>query len=147
MAKKIFVLFSLLFLVVVLVYACFDSYYHFNDLYPSVADFNDDPERYDGVEIEKVGVMKDLENNTFILVVKSRDVLVKSFNENVKQVKKGTVIVNGVCNKEGYIELTDIHYSPYHFIKYAISFIALIVAFVYLIKEWKLTKRGFKSNA
>ena len=147
MIKKLTHLFIFLLLLILLLYVSFDSYFYFDNLYPSVRAFYDNPEKYDGIIVEKVGVMKDIKNDTFTLIVKGREVLIKSLNKDIKPVKKGTVIVHGIYNKGGYIDMMDIHYSHYHYVKYFISFIALIIMFVYLVKEWKITRRGFTLNA
>jgi len=135
------------FLIILLFYICLDSYYYLDNLYPSISTFKTNPEIYDGIKIEKVGRMKDIRNNTFTLRVGMNEVMVKADYSGIEPVKKGVVIVNGVYNKEGHIDMTNIHYSHYHDIKYLISLVGLIIVAIYFVREWRLTKRGFMSNA
>jgi hypothetical protein len=121
----------------VLLVVCIDSYNYFNNKYPSVRSFNRTPQAFDGVRIEKVGRMRDLQNNTFTLLVGQEPIKIRTNSIDIKQVKNGYVIVNGVYRKEGYIEMTDIQYSPNHYLKYIISLVGLFITLVYFFREWK----------
>ena len=130
-----------------LFYVSHDSYTHFNRLFPSVREFKKNPEKYNNIEIEKVGRIKDITEDYFIFIVGKTELEVKANSHKITPVKNGLVIVHGLYKKEGHIELLDVHYSPNHYIKYIISFMALVFTVFYLLKEWKITKRGIYQNA
>jgi|SRR3989344_2101411 len=116
---------------------------NYNHYYPSIKNFNDNPEKYEGITTEQHGVIKEINKNEFIFSIGNQDILVKSDFE-IRKPKQGSVDIIGVFRKEGFIELKDIHYFDYNNSKYLTSVIGLIIFLFIFFKEWKLTFRGFK---
>ena len=115
----------------------------YNDYYPSVKDFNENPEKYDQLLTEQYGRIKEFREEGFILLLGDEEILVKS--KSIRKPIQGTLSILGTFHKEGFIELHDFHYFDYNNSKYVISIIGLIMFLFIFFKEWKITSRGFKN--
>ncbi len=138
--KLFFSLIGIIGLVLLSIY----SLTQYNDYYPSAKDLNENPEKYHGILTEQYGRIKELNEDSFVLLLGDSEILVKFNNEKIRMPIQGTISILGIYNKEGFIELKDIHYFDYNNTKYLASIIGLIMFLFIFFREWKLTSRGFK---
>ncbi len=115
---------------------------NYNNYYPSIKDLNENPSRYDGILTEQYGLIKEIKEDSFILVSGDSRILVKA--NNIREPTQGSVNILGVFNKESFIELKNIHYSDYNNTKYLVSIMGLIMFLFIFFREWRITFRGFK---
>lgn len=98
------------------------------------------------------------------MYIKSGDeVILIKYNEKIPKAKFGYTLLKGVYriqkteepNKEDYlkngngysqeyyIEVSEYWNNDYNYVKYIISFFALIYVIILFFKEWKVTIKGF----
>ena len=117
------------------------SYTNYAAYYPSLASFNANPEKYDGVKSENCGIVQEVNSNGFIIRGGTETVQVRTANPRYP--KYGTVCVYGTYKKEGYIEAVFVRYNDYIFLKYLISSLSIIYVIYIFFSEWKITRKGF----
>jgi hypothetical protein len=115
---------------------------YYEDYYPSIKDLNENPERYDQLLTEQYGRIKEFREEGFILLSGNEEILVKT--KEIRKPIQGSLSILGIFHKEGFIELSDVHYFDYNNSKYVVSVIGLIIFLFIFFKEWKITSRGFK---
>lgn len=136
--KALFILIGITGLVLLSIF----SLTNYNNYYPSIKDLNENPERYNKILTEQYGLIEEIKEDSFILVSGDSKILVKA--NNIRKPIQGSVNILGVFNKDGFIELEDIHYSDYNNTKYLASIIGLLLFLFIFLKEWKITSGGFK---
>ena len=119
---------------------------------PSTVNFNEsftikkyleNPEKYGDRNIERMGFVVNISNDSFYFY-SGRNTLIEIFGPPVEKAVLGETIVYAKLRKDGVIELIDYHNYNYNYFIYIVSFLALIVFIILLLKEWKITKRGFE---
>lgn len=99
-------------------------------------------EKYGGSKVEYFGKVINISQNYFYFRSGSKEI--KIYGSGIKMPVLGETIVFLDFQKDGKIRMIDYHNYDYNYIIYIISFFALIVFVVIFLKEWKLTKKGFK---
>ncbi len=101
------------------------------------------PEKYGGRQVENFGKIINSSNDHFYFYTDNAIILV--YGSGVKKSKYGETVMFLDYKKNGIIEMVDYHHYKYNYVLYFTSVIAIGLCAVILFKEWKLTRRGFKS--
>ena len=96
--------------------------------------------KYEGKEFTKEGTILSIDEDTFI--IKDPSYSFEIFNPN-KELRKGDYGEFLLKVENNRIICKDYRIFHYHYIKYIISFLGVILVAVILLKELRLTKRGF----
>ena len=104
-------------------------------------ELSQNPSKYEGQEEEAEGRILSTDKDSFVLITPSHKIMIFNNHPNLKKGDYGTFLLkveNGkIINKE---------YRLYNKepIKYFLSLLAIIIVIIIFLKEFKLTKRGFK---
>ncbi|MBS3122417.1 hypothetical protein J4434_06055 [Candidatus Woesearchaeota archaeon] len=146
--------------ILALVWLCVNSYLNFDKYDPSIKQFLSNPDKYEGkiashkgnVVYEKEGVkgVKDgsIAEEDMYLKSGSEMILIK-YKEKIPNAIFGYTLLKGAYKKsesneqKNYIEVSEYWNNDYNYVKYIISFIALIYVIFVFFREWKLTANGF----
>ena len=135
---KLFI--SLISIISLILLSTYSFVQHVN-YYPKIKDLLENPEKYHNKITKQTG---QISPDTNILSSGGDKIRIKS-NIPLRKDIFGSTSIIGRFDKEGYIEIKEIHYSDYNNVKYFTSILGLFL-FVYIfLKEWKITKRGFEN--
>lgn len=127
----------ILFLILSIYMVLYYSFY-----YPSIDGLLSNPEKFHNKLVEQYGVVSDKVNDSFYL--NRGNEKIKVISNETEITKHGYTNVYGVFKKEGYIQALKLHHHNYNNLKYFVSILAGLI-FIYLfLKDWKITKGGFK---
>lgn len=132
--------------VLALIWLSLNSYLNFDKYDPSIKQFLDNPDKYNGmIASHKGDIVYDEEK----MYLKSSDELILlDYKEKIPTAKFGYTLIKGIFRKdiekqENYITVLEYWNNDYNYVKYIISFFALIYVMILFFKDWKLTIKGF----
>lgn len=121
-------------------FLCLYSYLNFDKYDPSVKQFLNNQDKYEGIMVVNIGDIINKEDKQYLRV--DENYILLDFKEKIPRTKFGKTRVLGHYRKPGYIEVVDYRNNNYHFVKYLLSFLGGMYVLFLIIKEWKITKKG-----
>lgn len=139
--KRAVVIFVSLLIIIVL---CSYSYLNFDKYDPSIKQFLNGMDKYEGKFSSNKGYIIYKGNETY-LNSGNEEILLKYHRNNSTITKErfGYTTVEGYYRKPGYIEVVDYKNINYNFVKYIFSVLGFAIFLFFFLKEWKITKKGF----
>jgi len=105
----------------------------------------ENPKEYDGRQFAFIGPVMNTSSSSFYMNVNHRPL--KVHYDNLQKPVLGQIYIIGIVNEDGSVTATQVHNLSYNYLKYAISFFALLL-FIYLFfKDWKIKHWRFVENA
>ena len=130
--------------IVILVLMMSYSIANYDRYYPVSDNFLDNPEKYMGARVENCGLMINRTDGGFIMRAGINRIFVKYNATALRYPILGTVCLAGSYREGNFIEADAVRINDFVFVKYFISFLAILYAIFIFSREWELTKKGFK---
>ena len=96
-------------------------------------------------KIAFIGPVNNVSSSSFYMYVNHR--ALKVYYKSLQKPFLGQIYVLGTLNVDGTANALDVHDLSYNYLKYFISFFALVIFLFIFFKEWKFKKWGFVENA
>src|SRR3989344_3779187 len=107
-----------------------------------LTNYLNNPEKYSGNKVEYFGKIINISQDSLYFRAEGKEI--KVYGSGVKMPVLGETVVFLDFQKDGKIRIIDYHNYNYNYVIYLISFFALAVFVAIFLKEWKLTRKGFK---
>ncbi len=121
--------------------------FHYKAAYPesfSIDDFLDNPARYDGQKKSIKGIYSESFDGGFFMIKNHKTIKIY-FNGKNEPPKYGEVLVYGTLQRDKSVIAEGVHNYNYAYVTiYGSSFLAGLLVLFYLLKEWKITRRGLQ---
>ena len=112
---------------------------------PSSNDIFTNPEEFSGKKLTFIGPVINISSSSFYMRINHRPL--KVYYKELRNPVLGQIYVIGTLNSDGSVNALNVHDLSYNYVKYFISFFALIIFLFIFFKEWKFKKWGFIENA
>ena len=109
----------------------------------SINNYEASPQAYGERKIEQFGRIINISRDYFYFDLGGKSI--KIYGTGITKPTLGETVIFANYGKDGKIRLIDYHNYNFNYVLYVISVLALVVFFVIFLKEWKITKRGFKN--
>ena len=96
-------------------------------------------------KISFIGPVVNVSSSSFYMYVNHKPL--KVYYKNLQKPFLGQIYVLGIVNPDGTANALDVHDLSYNYLKYFISFFALVIFLFIFFKEWKFKKWRFVKNA
>ena len=142
LSKKIWFFFILILIISLMLYEIkYYSDYSRNNF--SLKNYLENPEKYGGYRSENFGRIVNTSQDYFYFDAGGE--AIKVFGKNIQKPVLGETVLYLDYRKDGKIVMIDYHNYNYNYVLYAISVLAIIVFVFLFLKDWKITRKGFKN--
>lgn len=128
-----------------LIFFSIDFYNKKGDYPPTIDEFLNNPQKYEGRITEFTGPVASTSSDSFVMVINQKSL--KIYYTLYEKPKLGQIYSLVRLNADGTSNAIKIHELSYNYIKYAVSFIALIIFLYIFFRDWKFKKWRFVENA
>jgi len=125
---------------------CTYTFINYDDHYPSIKGFSENPALYEGRIIEMEGRIIEKNNEYYILSTSNIPVRLRYDWSRWTPSESGTVALIGIMHRDFSIEVIDREPERDHMIKYYVSIIGFIIFLFIFLKDWRITLKGFKER-
>lgn len=130
---------------------CYNSYITFYRYAPTINQFLESPDRFEGKLGYNRGQISYQDNLT--LFTSGKEIMILEWHETPKiepqkipPAKFGTSMVLGYYKRPNIIQVINFRNENYNYLKYIVSLFAVIFVIYMFFREWKITWQGIESK-